>query len=161
LEGIFLQTVDFDRPPMAGYFKILFPLLGFLSLFAFVLIQSLWAAEGEKPDPALAAKGQKLFKADCVICHGPRGDGKGSSAILLNPKPRNFLKDKFKFGESLEQIQKTIGDGVPNSAMPSWKESLGEPDLQALAAYIKSLRLGVAVSSPEKKAKTGKTKSVQ
>jgi mono/diheme cytochrome c family protein len=104
------------------------------------LSSNLWAAGTETLDPILVNKGQKLFKTDCAICHGPKGDGNGSSAISLNPKPRNFLKDKFKFGESLGEIQKTIGDGVPKSAMPSWKESLGDTDIQALATYVKFLR---------------------
>ncbi len=104
-----------------------------------------WAADSPL-NPALISKGQKLFKTACVICHGPNGDGKGSASASLNPKPRNFRKDAFKFGESYEQILKTIGDGIPNSAMPSWKESLGAEDLQALAAYVKSIRNGLAAT---------------
>ena len=111
-------------------------------------------------DPALVAKGQKLFKTSCVICHGANGDGKGTASASLNPKPRNFKKDAFKFGESYEQILKTIGDGIPNSAMPSWKESLGPADLQAVAAYIKSIRNSLAAApaqSPTKKVSAEKS----
>jgi len=145
---------------------------GFLLLNLIFVLATAWflpvflcAATTETLDPILVNKGMKLFKTDCVICHGPKGDGNGSSAISLKPKPRNFLKDNFKFGESLMEIQNTIGNGVANSAMPSWKESLTNPELQSLATYVKFLRSnamgssGAPLKAPHKQSKTKKTKS--
>lgn len=38
------------------------------------------------------AKGKALYEERCVLCHGPKGDGKGQGAIALNPKPADYTK---------------------------------------------------------------------
>jgi mono/diheme cytochrome c family protein len=127
-------------------FRTLFA-MATIGLGLFLFLTSFAFADSDESaalDPALVAKGQKLFKPNCAICHGAKGEGNGPSAASLTPKPRNFQKDPFKFGETYVQILTTIGNGIPNSAMPSWKESLGEADLKALAAYIKSIRMNLA-----------------
>jgi hypothetical protein len=42
------------------------------------------------PTPNLLQKGKELFQANCSSCHGDNGEGNGSAAATLNPKPRNF-----------------------------------------------------------------------
>ncbi|MCP4247665.1 MAG: c-type cytochrome [bacterium] len=93
-------------------------------------------------DPVLA-RGQELFTKYCTICHGDNGDGVGKFAYLMNPRPRNFLKGDFKLATTQNQIPteddliRTIGRGMPGSAMPPW-DHLPLSDLQALARYVRA-----------------------
>ena len=38
-----------------------------------------------------------LYREHCVQCHGITGDGRGPTAMFLNPPPRDFRLGKFKF----------------------------------------------------------------
>src|SRR5262245_17395824 len=41
---------------------------------------------------AAAAAGKPLFEANCVPCHGDKGEGDGPIAASLTPKPENLTK---------------------------------------------------------------------
>ncbi|MFO0972107.1 MAG: c-type cytochrome [Phycisphaerae bacterium] len=108
------------------------------------------AASAPVADPqaghaALLARGQALFARQCVICHGERGDGGGAFAYLMNPRPRNFLRGKFKLTTTQNQVpsdddlMRTLVRGMPGSAMPPWGH-LPIADLRALVAHIRALR---------------------
>lgn len=94
-----------------------------------------------KKTPAIVAKGKQLFAANCVACHGEKGAGDGAAAAALTPKPRNFAnpKEKFKNGEKVENIFKTLAEGVPGSAMVAYS-FLSEEDRWALAYFVTELR---------------------
>lgn len=83
----------------------------------------------------LLGRGKTLYETNCVPCHGMKGDGKGPASAALTPKPRNFVDEKFKFGNDVESIFKTIGKGSPGTAMPSFSQ-LQEGERKALAAYV-------------------------
>lgn len=90
-------------------------------------------------------RGQTLFARQCALCHGENGDGGGRFAYLMNPRPRNFLKGKFKLVTtqnripSDEDLLRVITRGMPGSAMPPWGH-LPTADLKALVAYVRHLR---------------------
>ncbi len=80
--------------------------------------------------------GKTVYLTNCTACHGSLGDGRGpAAASIANPKPRNFLQESLKYGESKDQIFKTITNGVPNTAMPPWS-ALSEEERKAVAGYI-------------------------
>jgi mono/diheme cytochrome c family protein len=90
--------------------------------------------------PELVAKGKALFQTNCVSCHGENGDGNGVAAASLDPKPRNFHElTGWKNGPKLTQIYKTLQEGVPGSAMPSFG-TLPPEDRFALIHYVQSFR---------------------
>ena len=78
---------------------------------------------------ALSARGEKLYAANCAVCHRPDGKGAGpikpldGSAIVLDA-------DKAK------QIDVLL-NGRLNGAMPAWK-SLSDTDLAAVITYTKN-----------------------
>jgi len=81
----------------------------------------------------------------CSRCHGEKGDGKGSIADLLEPRPRDFTSSMFKFrtaksGElpTDEDLFRTFSRGVPGTAMPSWERSLPEAARRGLVMFIKT-----------------------
>lgn len=89
--------------------------------------------------PELTARGKTLYETNCGACHGEKGDGKGPAAAALTPKPRNFIEEKFKYGDDMQSIFKTLAKGSPGTAMPSFAQ-LPSDDRKALAAYVRSFR---------------------
>ena len=87
-----------------------------------------------------ADQGKLVYMNNCVACHGSAGDGRGPASVAIkSPKPRNFLEEKFKYGETKEEIFKTITNGVEGTAMPSWS-SLSVEERQSVVAYVMSLK---------------------
>lgn len=91
-----------------------------------------------------ASPGQTLYEQNCAVCHGVLGDGKGEAAYLLQPKPRKFRAGKFRLVTSQnlqptrDDVFRTITNGMPGTAMPSWAH-LPESDRLALADYVLKL----------------------
>jgi len=81
------------------------------------------------PDQILAAQGRKLFLISCAHCHGAdgRGDGPDEGADL-----RSLRK-------SDERIARVIQEGVQGE-MPKFGSKFSDAEIQALTAYIRSLR---------------------
>src|SRR6185437_2249544 len=72
--------------------------------------------------PQLIAHGKELFQQNCVMCHGPQGQGNGPAAAALNPHPRNFTSttEKWVNGRKSTMVFKTLKEGIPGSAMASF-----------------------------------------
>lgn len=90
-----------------------------------------------------AEKGKPLYAQKCAVCHGPAGEGDGSAAFVLFPKPRNLARGVFKIRSTPslptdEDLFKTITEGMPGTAMPGWA-SLTDRVRLDLIAYIKTL----------------------
>jgi PQQ-dependent dehydrogenase (methanol/ethanol family) len=87
---------------------------------------------------AWGADGKKLFRERCAGCHGndARGGGQGPG-LAGNPRLS---------GRSVEQVRAIVERGVPASGMPAF--DLPPDQLDALAAYVRSLNAGVTVGPP-------------
>ena len=93
-------------------------------------------------DKRTLAEGKKLYQSECAVCHGIEGKGDGPAAYLLYPKPRDFTRGIFKLRSTLalptdDDLFRTITQGMPGSAMPSW-DILSEAERRALVAYVKT-----------------------
>ncbi|MFQ6616352.1 MAG: ethylbenzene dehydrogenase-related protein [Fidelibacterota bacterium] len=96
------------------------------------------------PGPELRT-GVELYGQYCSSCHGPSGHGDGSLAYLLYPKPRDFTQGLFKLrstpsGElpTREDLRKTIVNGMPGTAMPSFY-FLKDQQIEALVEEVRKL----------------------
>lgn len=96
--------------------------------FAFLATQS-WAA-GD------AAKGEKVFKANCIVCHGDKGDGKGPASMGMTPPPRNFTSAADMKGIDEARLKKSITEGRPGTPMVSFAKTLKAGDIDDVIAYI-------------------------
>lgn len=97
-------------------------------------------AEGQRsrpPKPDLEA-GERIFKKNCVNCHGPGGQGDGAAAEQLNPKPADLTSEKTQAKQDAELLE-TVKFGRPGTAMSGWMSELDERDLRDVMAYIRTL----------------------
>jgi cytochrome c oxidase cbb3-type subunit 2 len=113
------------------------------------------------PTRNLEELGRAVYRARCIGCHGPKGDGNGPAATFLTPRPRDFTLGVFKFRTTPSGSLPTDGDlfrtvtrGVRGTAMPSWHELPGEERL-AVVAYIKTLSTRWKDEKPEPAAEIG------
>jgi cytochrome c oxidase cbb3-type subunit 2 len=90
-----------------------------------------------------AEKGADSYKRFCAGCHGTRGDGKGTFAPYLDPKPRDFTTAMFKSRSTPsgtlptdQDLYDTLMRGIVTSAMPSWAP-LAPQERVNMVAYVK------------------------
>ena len=95
------------------------------------------ATSGEDALKALAGNAQamasakEIFATRCMPCHGPEGQG------LIGP---NLTDDYWLHGSTLPEIRHTISEGVIEKGMVPWKDQLKPEELDAIAAYVGTLR---------------------
>ena len=81
-------------------------------------------------DASVLANGKNTFTQYCVTCHGNFGEG--------NVGP-NFTDDYWIHGGKINDVFRTISEGVPAKGMASWKEILTAKQMFEVSNYIKSL----------------------
>ena len=82
-------------------------------------------------DRGTVAQGKRVFAQTCVACH--RADGGGT----VGP---NLTDEFWLHGGAPEKIYKTITEGVPDKGMVAWGPQLGPDRVQAVTAYVISIR---------------------
>lgn len=87
-------------------------------------------------------EGKALYLRDCSACHGERSDGEGPAAAHIDPRPRNFLKEKFKLRSTpsgkppaTADVLRVIERGIPGTAMPAFN-FLPAEERRLIAAYV-------------------------
>ncbi len=88
-----------------------------------------------------AAEKLYLGKSDaarCVMCHGRKGDGKGTLAEQFDPRPRNFACAETVNGIPDGQLFWIIRFGSPGTSMPAHDE-LNDTQIWQLVAYLRRL----------------------
>lgn len=96
---------------------------------------ALFATESLAAD---AKNGEKIFKANCVVCHGDKGDGKGPASAGMNPPPRNFTSATEMKGIDDARLHKSIAEGRPGTPMVGFAKTLKASDIDDVIAYIKT-----------------------
>ena len=81
--------------------------------------------------PAAIAAGGQLYGLLCTQCHGASGYGTPLAPALNN---QTFLSQTEDAA-----IQQIIAGGVPGTSMPAWGGYLGEADITAITAFLRSL----------------------
>ena len=102
------------------------------------------AAEPVMLDYNLYAEGKYVYERNCIVCHGPRGDGKGELSAGLQPKPRSFREGMFKFRSTPpgmlpteEDLRVTIRGGLTGTGMGMFTQ-LQDSEVRAVIEYVKS-----------------------
>jgi mono/diheme cytochrome c family protein len=73
---------------------------------------------------------EELYKSTCQPCHMADGN-----AAL---EPMNFADGKWRHGSSVKEVAATIANGVPGTAMVSFKTRFSEKEILALAKLVRT-----------------------
>ncbi len=112
-------------------------------LLGLLLAPALVAGAGAAT-PAQLEAGKKTYEQHCAQCHGEKGDGQGSGAAQLLPRPRDFTTGKFKLRTTSsgmlptdDDLRRVVRLGMPYSSMPPWP-SLSDPEVEGVVQYLKT-----------------------
>ena len=100
------------------------------TMFALALLSS-GAQAGD------AAKGQKVFMANCMACHGVDADGKGPAAAAITPPPADFTNPDFWKERTPDSVKSTIRSGKPGTSMMPFAR-LTDADLDDIVAFLET-----------------------
>lgn len=84
-------------------------------------------------------RGEAVFKANCILCHGVKGDGKGRASVLFNPPPANLtMSDK---NDDYKRLIITLGGAAMgrSEVMPIWGEQLSAQEIEDVIKYLRTL----------------------
>lgn len=85
------------------------------------------------PDsPVLGADGKAVYMKKCKKCHGPDGKAQTKMGKKYEMDPIPGKLDKAK-------IIKVVKNGKANTKMKSFKEKLSAEEIDAVAAFVKTL----------------------
>jgi cytochrome c oxidase cbb3-type subunit 3 len=82
-------------------------------------------------DAKAMERGASVYKAYCLACHGPEGQG------LVGP---NMTDDHYKNVKSIEEFVTVITNGAGNGTMPQWGTTLSKSDIIVVASYTAAMR---------------------
>jgi mono/diheme cytochrome c family protein len=86
--------------------------------------------------PEEIARGQELYRENCVACHGLGGEGDGPDAGSLSASPVDFTDQAFMGTRSATDLFQSITDGL--GEMHSYA-LLSEDDRWAITAFLRTL----------------------
>ena len=89
-------------------------------------------------DRPTRAAGQQLYANHCAVCHGASGQGDGSLAAGLTPRPGDLTQHMLPGKHTDGQVFLWIKGGFPNSAMPAWGDRLADQQIWQIIAYLRS-----------------------
>ncbi|MEO5374155.1 MAG: cytochrome c [Alphaproteobacteria bacterium] len=82
------------------------------------------------------AAGREFYNANCYLCHGKDGDGKGPRAYFINPKPA-ILNDAAARQElNRPKLFVKISMGVNGTEMPAWSKVLDRQQIANVTEYV-------------------------
>jgi mono/diheme cytochrome c family protein len=106
-----------------------------------LIVFNLWTACAIAQRAALRPNlddGQRIYKQNCINCHGTQGKGDGVAADKLDPKPADLTSSKTQSKKDSDLLE-VIKFGRPGTAMPAWMSELDEREMQNVLAYLRSL----------------------
>lgn len=112
----------------------------FLSLawLGIVPVVALSGTRGQDDEPV--KDGKWLYTRHCAGCHNDNGDGKGPTITQMGLVARDFAQGGFAFGDSPEQLKRTITSGIPGrSPMPSFKGVLADEEMDLVIGHVRTL----------------------
>ena len=102
------------------------------AILFFVLIAVVCLSVPTSRAESLLEQGQKVYEANCLLCHGQNGKGDGIAASALNPKPADYTKPSFWTTDAAQHIASTIKNG--KGQMPPF--ALDDASVKAVIYYI-------------------------
>jgi mono/diheme cytochrome c family protein len=89
--------------------------------------------ESSHSSPRTDQLGAQVFGKNCAQCHGAEGKGVGAK------QTPDFTSPAIQASLSGAAVIKIVRVGKPGTEMPAWRGKLSEAEINAVAAYVKSL----------------------
>ena len=83
------------------------------------------------------AVGERIYRRDCVPCHGEKGDGQTPLGQSLVPRPRDFNKLQELTAPSDKEMAQVIARGIPGTAQAPWSGILNSEDIRRVILFIR------------------------
>lgn len=95
------------------------------------------SAGGEQPaSDATADVGKRLYENRCASCHG--ADGAGDTPMGGGGVTANLKDGQWTYGGNPRDIERSISEGIPGTAMRGFKSQMTPDEIGQLAAHVKS-----------------------
>jgi mono/diheme cytochrome c family protein len=94
-------------------------------------------AQSQEP-PVNAQRGEVVYKAHCLGCHGIQGKGDGPDAAKLIVSPANFHWPESRAKSEMD-LRGAIIWGLAFSPMHGWWGILSANDIRSVTAYLRQL----------------------
>ena len=84
-------------------------------------------------------RGEVVFKTNCILCHGVKGNGKGRASGLYDPPPAD-LTHSDKNDDYKRMIITYGGEAMGRSkVMPVWGEQLTKQEINDVVNYLRTI----------------------
>ncbi|MFC1747774.1 c-type cytochrome [Pseudomonadota bacterium] len=84
-------------------------------------------------------RGEIVYKTNCILCHGVKGNGKGRSSVLYDPPPANLTRSD-KNDDYKRMIITQGGKAMGRSeVMPVWGEQISAREIDDVIAYLRTI----------------------
>jgi mono/diheme cytochrome c family protein len=80
--------------------------------------------------------GERVYRTNCLNCHGAKGQGDGPVAGSLTPRPADLTTEMVQ-KKSGKELLTIIREGKPGTSMPSWKGELSDQHIHDVLAYLR------------------------
>jgi cytochrome c oxidase cbb3-type subunit III len=90
------------------------------------------------------SRGAVVFRTNCILCHGVKGNGKGRASVFFDPPPANLtMSDK---NDEYKKMIITLGGKAMgrSEVMPIWGEQISEQQIDDVVAYLRTILVTVA-----------------
>jgi cytochrome c oxidase cbb3-type subunit 3 len=91
------------------------------------------------------ARGRKVYKHYCSICHGNEGQGDGFNSSNLAVLPRDFTDPQFWRHATDEHLILAVSKGGPavgkSVLMPAWGQTLTDRNIRDIIAFLHTLAI--------------------
>ena len=119
----------------------------FKSLFVSALLTAsagVWAAA-----PVSLEEAGKIYRENCAVCHGDRGDGQSRARFGLTPKPRDFTTPGAAAELNRKRMMTAVVQGRKGTAMVGWHGRLSMPQIEGVVNYIRTTFMRLAPTDEE------------
>jgi mono/diheme cytochrome c family protein len=117
------------------------PVIPFEQLLAGAAVEAKIAREapakaGLPPTEENLLAGAKIYREQCVECHGLPGSSKTNAAKGMFPDPPQFFEQKVMGNDPVGQNYWVVANGIRLTGMPGYKESLNEQQMWQVAQFV-------------------------
>ncbi len=81
--------------------------------------------------------GEQIYRRDCMVCHGEKGDAQTPLGQSLVPHPRDFTRAQEMASISDKELAQAIALGRPGTAMAPWRGVLNSEDIRRVVLFIR------------------------